>query len=122
MEKHIEVMKKSLDLSETILEGLQHIQKLLNAGKSEQSIFMFEDTLQAYATIGKTIGVAVKEIKNDSIPAKQAEFSKAVDLGVTAYENKNYSKVLEILQFTLIPRFKRLKKELEEAFNPYILS
>lgn len=122
MEKHIEVMKKSLDLSETILEGLQHTKKLLSEGKHEQSVFIFEDILQAFATIGRTIAPVLKELNNESISLKQAEFSQAADLVVTGYEEKNYTKVQEILQFTLIPRFKKLKEELEQTFNPYLVS
>ena len=72
MEKYIEVMKQSLELSETILEGLQHIQKLLSEGKSEQTIFLFEDTLVAYETIVRTIEPAVNELNNESISAQQA--------------------------------------------------
>ena len=122
MEKHIEVMKKSLELSETILEGLQHIQKLLSEGKSEQSVFMFEDVLEAYTAISATIEPVINELNNESISAQQAAFSQAADLVVTAYEEKNYAKVQEILQFTLVPRFKKLKEELEQAFKPYVIS
>ena len=122
MEKHIEVMKKSLELSETILEGLQHIQKLLNEGKNEQSVFMFEDALEAYTAISTTIEPVINELNNESISAQQAAFSQAADLVVTAYEEKNYAKVQEILQFTLVPRFKKLKEQLEEAFKPYVIS
>ncbi|WP_066290399.1 hypothetical protein [Bacillus sp. FJAT-29937] len=122
MEKYIEVMKKSLELSETILEGLRYIQKLLSEGKSEQSVFMFEEVLQAYATIERNIEPVVNELNNESISAKQAEFSHTANLVVTAYEEKNYAKVKEIIQFTLVPRYKRLKEELELAFNPFIVS
>src|SRR5690349_7118852 len=115
MEKYIEVMKKSLELSETILEGLQYIQKLLSEGKTEQSVFMFEDALEAYTAISATIDPVVNELNNESIPAQQAPFSQAADLAVTAYEEKNYAKVQEMLQFTLVPRFKKLKEELEVA-------
>lgn len=115
-------MKKSLELTETILEGLQNIQRLLNEGKHEQSVFMFEDVLQAFATIGGTIAPALKELNNESISLQQAEFSQAADLVVTGYEEKNYTKVQEILQFTIIPRFKKLKEELEQTFNPYLVS
>lgn len=122
MEKHIEVMKQSLELSETLLEGLQHIQKLLNEGKSEQTIFLFEDTLVAYETIARTVESVVNELNNESIPAQQAVFSQAADLVVTAYEERNYAKVQEVLQFTLVPRFKKLKEQLEEVFKPYVIS
>lgn len=122
MENHIEIMKKALELSETILEGLQYIQKLLSEGKSEQSVFMFEDVLVGYTTIGRTIEPVVIELNNESISAKQAKFIDTANLVVTAYEVKNYAKVQEILQFTLVPRFKRLKEELEHAFHPFVVS
>lgn len=115
-------MKNSIELSETVLEGLQYIQKLLNEGKNEQSVFMFEEVLQAHETITRTIDPVVKELKNEGIPSKQAEFSNATNLVVTAYEEKNYAKVQEILQFNLVPQFKKLKEELEKAFNPFIVS
>ena len=96
-------MKKSLELSETILEGLQHIQKHLSEGKSEQSVFMFEDVLEAYTAISATIEPVINELNNESISSKQTGFSQAADLVVTAYEEENYAKVQEILQFTLVP-------------------
>lgn len=122
MEKHIEVMKKSLQLSGTMLAALQHIQKLLNEGKSEQAIFLFEDVLQGYATVERTISPVVKDLNNESIALKQVDFGQATELVVTAFEEKNYAKVQEVLQFTLIPGFKKLVGELEQAFNPYIVS
>ncbi|UTW68534.1 hypothetical protein KHA80_13085 [Anaerobacillus sp. HL2] len=50
MEKDIEIMKMSVELSETILEGLQHIQKVFRS-ESFETIFLFEDVLLAYSTI-----------------------------------------------------------------------
>ena len=76
MEKPIEVIKQSLELSETILEGLQHIQKLLSEGKSEQSVFMFENVLEAYTAISETIESVINELNNESISAKQTNSAK----------------------------------------------
>ncbi|UII55611.1 hypothetical protein LS684_18595 [Cytobacillus spongiae] len=122
MEKHIEVMKMSLELSETIVEGLQHIQKLLNEGKHEQTVFLFEDVLTAYESIGRTTKQVVKDLNQELILARQTEFGKSAELVVTAFEEKNYAKVQEILQFNFVPKFKKLKEELEKAFNPYLVS
>lgn len=122
MEKHIEVMRKSVELSETVQEGLQHIQKLLTEGQGEQTVFLFEDILSAYATITRTIEPALRELKNENIPAIQFECSKAADLVVIAYEAKEYAKVQEALQFNLVPKFKKLNQELESAFRPFLVS
>ncbi|MEH7342630.1 hypothetical protein V7122_01895 [Bacillus sp. JJ1532] len=67
MEKYFEVMKKSLELSETILEVFHHIQKLFGEGKSEQTVFLFEDALVAYSTIVRTIEPIINEINNMGI-------------------------------------------------------
>lgn len=115
-------MKQSIELSETILEGLQHIQKLLSEGKQEQTVFLFEDVLTAYATISRTVEPVLKELNNETVTTVQADFSKAADLVVSAYEQKYYPKVQEILQFNLVPQFKKLKEELEKAFSPYLVS
>lgn len=96
---------------------MQHIQKLLNQRENEQSVFMSDDVLDAYATIRRTIEPVVNELKSESIFAKQVEFSRVADLVVTAYEEKNYAQVQEILQFTLVPRFKRLKVEVRTCFS-----
>ncbi|GLB60187.1 hypothetical protein [Cytobacillus sp. NCCP-133] len=122
MEKYIEVMKKSQELAETVLEGLQHIQKLIGEGKHEQSILMFEDVLLAYTTIWRTIEPAIRELGNESIPVRQADVSKAAELVVSVFEEKNDAKVQEVLQFTLVPQFKKLKAELEQAFQPFLVS
>ncbi|KAF0825138.1 hypothetical protein V7200_17810 [Cytobacillus firmus] len=122
MEKYIEVMKKSQELAETVLEGLQHIQKLIGEGKHEQSILLFEDVLLAYSTIGRSIDSVIRELGNDTVSAQQADVSKAAELVVSAFEEKNYAKVQEVLQFTLIPQFKKLTAEFEKAFQPYLVS
>lgn len=122
MEKYIEVMKKSQELAETVLEGLQHIQKLIGEGKHEQSILLFEDVLLAYSTIGRSIDSAIRKLGNDNVSVQQADVSKAAELVVSAFEEKNYAKVQEVLQFTLIPQFKKLKAELEQAFQPFLVS
>lgn len=115
-------MKKTLELSETIIDGLKHIQKLLSEGKNEQTVFLFEDVLVAYVTIARTTETALNEMNNENILEFQVEFSKVADLVVNAYEEKNYPKVQEILQFNFLPKFKKLKGELEEAFKPFLFS
>ncbi|MFA9558929.1 hypothetical protein ACERII_16585 [Evansella sp. AB-rgal1] len=120
MEKYIEVMKQSLELTETMLQGLQHIQKLIGEGKHEQTIITFEDVLSAYSTIENSI----KPIK-DKLECEQqtsTNLNHILELVVNRYEEKDYYKVQEVMQFTLIPQVKKWKEELENTFHPYIVS
>jgi hypothetical protein len=41
---------------------------------------------------------------------------------VSAYEQGEGGKVLEIIQFNMHPDYKRWKAELERKFHPYVLS
>ncbi|WP_078429896.1 hypothetical protein [Alkalihalobacterium alkalinitrilicum] len=122
MEKYIDVMKKSLELSETILEGLEHIQKLLSEGNYEQSILLMEDVLVAYTTIGRSIEPVKHEFDNETIGHLQNGLKKTIELVVNAYESKSCVKVHEIIQFSLLPQFKKFKHELEQNFHSYIVS
>ncbi|WP_047984472.1 hypothetical protein [Ornithinibacillus californiensis] len=122
MEKHLEVMKQSLALLETVIDGLKHNQKLINEGKHDESILLFENTVQAFSTVERSFeglpeNLLTSESKEISIKVKNA-----IELVVDAYESKAYGKVQEILQFTLIPTYNKWKSGLEDNFQRYLIS
>ena len=122
MEKHIDVMKQSGELTETILEGLQHIQKLLGEGKHGQTIYMFKDVLLAYSSIEKSLEPIKGELANEELTSIARNLKHILELVVDYYEAKQYGKVQEVMQFTLIPQVKKWKDELQKAFQSYIVS
>ena len=122
MEKYIEVMKQSLDLSGTILEGLQHIQKLLGEGKIDETMALFEDVISAFAVVERSIEPVKEELHDHELEDKVKSVKGALEHVVSAYEVKNHGKVQEVMQFTFVPQFKKLKDELERAFRPYLIS
>lgn len=122
MEKHIDVMKQSVELSETILEGLQHIQKLLGEGKFEETMSMFEDVVSAFSTMQQSLTPVTEKLENQEIDAKAIKVQADLELVVSAYEAKSHGKVQEIIQFTLTPQLKKWKEALEKTFQPYIIS
>ncbi len=122
MEKHIEVMKISQELVETMLEGLEHIKSSISSGKFEQTIFLFEDVLIAFSAIEQSIEPFKGKLEGHSVEADLESLKKVLELTVASYEEKNYSRVQEIVQFSLGPQFKKLRSGLEEAFKPYLLS
>ena len=122
MEKYIEVMKQSLDLSGTILEGLQHIQNLLGEVKIDETMALFEDVISAFAVVERSIEPVKEELHDHDLEEKVKSVKGALEHVVSAYEVKNYGKVQEVMQFTFVPQFKKLKDELERAFRPYLIS
>lgn len=122
MDKYIEVIKKSIQLSDTILEGLEHITKLLNDGKHEQSVFLFEDVMEAYTSIRTATEPIVKKLKSETVREKQVDIENVIVQVVSEYEKNNYLKVQEIFQHELVPKYKTFKEELEKLFEPYLIS
>jgi hypothetical protein len=122
MEKYINEMKHSTELLDTILVGLEHIQKLLSEGKIEFSILLFEDTVQAFSMIETSIERFLSEFLTEELPLLTDNVRSAIQLIVSAYESKNYAKVQEALQFALLPKYKKWKHELDKMFNSYLLS
>jgi hypothetical protein len=122
MEKYINEMKHSTELLETILVGLEHIQKLLSEGKVEFSILLFEDNFQAFSMIETSVERFPSETLPEELPLLTDNVRNAIQIIVSAYESQNYAKVQEALQFALLPKYIEWKHELEKVFNSYLLS
>ncbi|WP_339213811.1 hypothetical protein [Ornithinibacillus sp. FSL M8-0202] len=121
MDKHIDVMKQSLELQDTLMEGLKHIQIQINEGKYEDSILLFEEAVRAYSMIEKSLKGLPEGVLSDENIKLAEKVKVTIELVVSAYESYSYGKVQEILQFTLIPSFKKWKSELEKNFNQYLV-
>ncbi|WP_404427563.1 hypothetical protein LG296_04795 [Ureibacillus chungkukjangi] len=114
MESYIEVVEKSLYLTDTILEGLDLIQELLGQGKGEQTLFLFEDVLVAFVTIKNATESIFNEIKNDINPIYD-EIRKILNLVISYYEDKEYANLQDILNLKIIPLFLNLREKLDLA-------
>ncbi|TFJ94293.1 hypothetical protein [Lentibacillus salicampi] len=122
MEKYSDVMKQSSALLETVDEGLQHMQTLLKHGKYEATISLFEDIVQAFSTIEKSVLNLPEELLTDDIQSLTGKVRNALDSVVDAYEANRYGSVRELLQFTLLPVYRKWAKELNRTFTLYVVS
>ncbi|WP_404454400.1 hypothetical protein LG329_05560 [Virgibacillus necropolis] len=122
MEKQIEVMKQSAELLDTVYEGLQHMQQLLKEGKFEETIPLFGDIVYAFSTIENSVSELPDEILSDDSKALTTKVRNALDHVVGSYESKEYGKVQEVLQFTLMPSYRKWMEELDEAFRSFLVS
>lgn len=122
MEKYINVMQQATELTETMVEGLKHIQKLLGTGKFEESVILLENVVASFASVEQSIVPVKAKLDNHAIDAKSERVKEALNLILDACETSNYGKVQEMMQFTLIPQVQKWQKEIVQAFNPYIAS
>ncbi|SHF90368.1 hypothetical protein [Ornithinibacillus halophilus] len=122
MEKYIDMMHQSKNLQDTVQEGLEHIQFLLKEGKGEATIQLFGDIVQAFITIEKSLQVIPSEVTSTEIHELTSKIKESLELIVSCYEDENYVKIQEVLQFNTIPQFTKRKELLDKAFQPYLVS
>lgn len=122
MERYIPVMEQSLNLMETVMEGLHHIYHKLNEGKLEQTFFLFGDVIMAIQTIQSSLGPMQEIVDFEHDDQLYARIQTALDHAVQGYENRNSGQVLEVLQFALIPAIKKWQAGLETSFQKYLIS
>jgi hypothetical protein len=122
MEKYNDVLKRSIELLETVHEGLLHILKKLNEGHFEDTIYLFEDAVEAFSVIERSLNVIPKDILNEDVTELTMKVKNVIELVVSAYELKDHAKVKEILQFSLIPRCKKWNETLADISARIIVS
>jgi hypothetical protein len=122
IEKYLDVMKRMVELSETCLEGMEHIKLQLNEGRFEDSIRLMTDVVEAYHRMEKSLQDFLSQLSPNRIEELSNPLRRAFEYVVSAYEEGEGAKALEIIQFNLLPSYKKWKGELERSLNPYLVS
>lgn len=123
MENYLNTMKQNLNVIDTMSEGLAHIQKQLNERNYSEAVQLLEDMIIGFITLERSCQRVLKNIENTEMVEKNFNNVRAnLDLVITHLENHSYARLQEIFQFTLIPNVKKLQLELEQHFQPYVLS
>ncbi|KXZ40438.1 hypothetical protein SAMN05661008_00006 [Alkalithermobacter thermoalcaliphilus JW-YL-7 = DSM 7308] len=112
-----EVIKQTLDLLETMEEGMDYVKAKLGELNIEATVTVLTDLIEAFTEIEKSISPIIKNLSE-----KEDKLRKAFDIIVKEYEISKGQKAYEIMQFTLEPAFKNWKQEIENTLKPYILS
>ncbi len=117
-----EVIRKTLDLLETMEEGLTYIKEKLKELNIEVTMPILADTINAFSTIEESANSFLKDATSGDMAENTDKLRKAFNFIVEEYENDRGQKALEIMQLTLEPAFKSWKAELERVLRPYIIS
>lgn len=123
MENYLEVMKQNLNVIETMVEGSTHVQKQLSERNYPEAVQLMEDVIIGFTAVERSTRPVLKNIENTVEAEKYFNNVRSnLDLVVTHLESHSYARLQEIFQFTLIPNVKKLQRELEQHFQPYVLS
>jgi hypothetical protein len=120
MDKNMEIIRQANELSMTVLEGLEHSKTRINEGYFEESIQLFTDVVEAFSHIEKSIQPLLPHLPQNNLDSLTISLHESIEYTVSAYEKGEGGKVLEIIQFNLLPMYKKWQSELEATLRPYI--
>lgn len=122
MEKYLEVMRQSIELSNTIIVGYEQIQRFIEEGQFEEAILLYSDTINGIYSIENAVKPVLQELKIKEVPVLITAVVDSLDFIAYAFEERDYHKAQKALYVKLVPQYKQLKEKLEKAFNPYLVS
>ena len=117
-----EIIKYTLDLLETMEEGMDYVKAKLGELNIEGTVTVLTDLITAFTEVEKSISSMMEELPKNQISEKADKLRIAFYMMVKEYESSKVQKAYEIMQSTLEPEFRNWKKELENILKPYVLS
>ena len=118
-EQHV-IIKEIFDLSDTIQEGLQYLEKRMGEGHFEDTDYLFDDIKEAFKSISRAIEPVIAEQK--ILGELTEKFSLALEKMSTNYENPKLEIARMDLQFVLFPAYKGWQAEVQKCFAHLIES
>lgn len=103
-----EQIKQLKNISDTLVEATEHFQKDLHTRKLSQTIHLLTSIVEGYEAVYRLLNVYQADHEEVIHILKKVENNLA--LIVNQLEEKRFTKVNEIVQFSLIPNFKKLQQ------------
>lgn len=122
MNKYVEVINRTVELAETIQEGLEFIQSKLSEAALEDTSFMLNNVIQGIDAIQASLEPMIKEM---NIVMDETAFNRllqSLDNMVQAYEQNDQNKAVSILDSSLIRSYGDWKRQLCNVLEQYTLS
>lgn len=122
MDKHIDIMRRIIELLETCLEGLEHAKSKMNEGDFENGIIMLHNMVDGYYQAELFLQPLMKDLPDNQIPRLDEDLRNSFELVTSAYEHGDSAKAMELMQFGVLPNFKKWQAELNRCLLPHIAS
>jgi len=115
-----EIATNLIELSHTGLEGLEYVRKRSSAGFFENTVSVFTQVVEAFSEIEKTLLTHLTLSEDDMLFQATESLRDALDWMTAAYEGDKGAKPMEIMQFTLVPRYEKWQRELYKTLELYL--
>lgn len=117
----MEVMRKTLELMDTCIDGVEYITWRLHEGKMEACLYLLEDIVCGFYKMKDSMDLLNNYFSRRYDHYKEYEVENELDAIITAYKLHQINQAI-LHAGRLLPRFKVWKGELEGHFRSFILS
>ena len=117
-----EIAKRLLELSETGLEGLEYIHENNLEGKFEQTLTVFTDVVRAFSEVEQVLDHSGFLANCGELGSATQLLEDGLDWMAKSYDKKDNLRPVEVMQLTLMPRYKAWKEELNQCLSEYRVS
>lgn len=120
MDKYIDVIKRALELSSTIVEGFEYIQN--NKEKSQDIVNVLKDIINSVYSIDKSLTPIYEKIPFNNLEVLMNDLKNIFEYITTEYNTNAGLDITSIVQLKLMPAYKKWHEELNRVLTPYVLS
>ncbi len=121
MEKHYEVLERTIELLETIGEGFEHVEKQFSELRYEEGFNLLKDAMEAIESIENALA-STEGLPENSIKTMGQNLVEGINGVVNSYEESKEAEIEEQISGIVLRDFKEWKKEIENIIKPYLLS
>lgn len=110
---HNKQLQQVDNIFQTLIEASEHFQKLIKEKELTQSIFIFSSIVEGFGAIDSNLTTS----HNEEWGKNKSKIENHLLQIAQLLEQGNLLKINEILQFSLIPNFKKLRKEITNSLD-----
>lgn len=116
-----EVARDIMKLSETILEGMEHIDSRMKEGNVLDTSYLFQDIVSALTSIFNSLQPILPQLSENRVVVLSDQLIAAMADMTSGYEQKEEEKAAQALQ-GLLPVFHTWQNELDRCLRVYTAS
>ncbi len=122
MDKRMDIYKSVLNLADTTLEGIEHVYQRTMDGRFDDTAEIFTDVADSFHEIKIALISYLPDYEKSDIDQSADEVVEGMKLLLLSYEGDQDVRPMVVLQFSLLPAFRRwhlaLQKELGQICAP----
>lgn len=117
MDSAVNVYQKVINLSDTTMEGLEHIYSRTMGGRFEETIILYTDVASSFYEMQMALAVSLPGYEESDLRRMSDAVVEGMKLVLSAYESKRDLRPMEVLQFAMLPAYRRWYNELQEKLG-----